>query len=544
VKVGGRAPSLLSLLFAAACSGAPHVIADGGPPLVLELRSPAETGLKYGATAELRVRYQTDDGTQRAVPGSTVHFGIFGDPAGSTLSRDQATSDDDGQASVVLTAGRAEASFRVAVTAANAPEVDFDISVSKLDFVELDVQLAYPAATGLRALLYDDRACAALPPSPTASLPMPYLRVQVQTGNSGTLPFEALLSKSYAVVGRAEDASSHLVAYGCADVPAALIPSGSRSTLPLPLARALASPLGSYALVSILGMAPAQVDPILKPWQTFGDCAYGAAQSLLDAIEIAAPQLQSAIHDKRGTAVGGCYLSSTSLDHQLYDAMDAMTLSALPAVVDDLENIVGKPELSSLLTITAAGAGSYVAEHALTTLTLSTGTKADPPFDLAKWGGPIIDVKNVPLGYDGTTLSIGSHGFTVRMPPLWRKAFLDLSLPGQLPKLQPPTIANLVQTLVDSVTRPGLMRGCPSIDDLVCKAIGVTPGCLQTACSDATTAVIGALDQFNTTSGIDLLLTGQATVTDTKGNLQVDGLGSGIWSAPQLFSGNFTGTPK
>ena len=41
---------------------------------------------------ELRVRYQTDDAAASPVAGATVHFSIFKDPAGSTLTRDAATT--------------------------------------------------------------------------------------------------------------------------------------------------------------------------------------------------------------------------------------------------------------------------------------------------------------------------------------------------------------------------------------------------------------------------------------------------------------------
>ena len=54
-------------------------------------------------------------------------------------------------------------------------------------------------------------------------------------GTTGTIAFLSLLSRDYAVMGRAEDASGHLLAFGCADVGAGLLPPGFSATLPLPL---------------------------------------------------------------------------------------------------------------------------------------------------------------------------------------------------------------------------------------------------------------------------------------------------------------------
>ena len=109
------------------------------------------------------MRYHDDDAAAAPVPGAVVRFSIFGDPAGSTLSRDQVMTDVNGIATVTLTAGQAEKSFRVAATAPNAPEADFDVSVSKFDFVELDAGLTWATPVTLRALLYDDKSCAQLP---------------------------------------------------------------------------------------------------------------------------------------------------------------------------------------------------------------------------------------------------------------------------------------------------------------------------------------------------------------------------------------------
>jgi hypothetical protein len=209
-----RIARLASLLMVVAgCGPTPQGPPDGGPPLALDVLDPpgAQIGLHYGKSVALRVRYHVDDAAAQAVSGQTVRFSIFGDPAGSTLSADHAVTDATGVATVELTAGQAEASFKVVADAVNAPEAEFDVSVSKLDFVELDVALAWPGdgTTTLRALLYDDRDCSALPPA--ATQPAPFRALSKPTSTQATLQFLNLLSKKYAVVGRADSAAGTLV---------------------------------------------------------------------------------------------------------------------------------------------------------------------------------------------------------------------------------------------------------------------------------------------------------------------------------------------
>jgi hypothetical protein len=298
------------LLLAIGCGPGSNAPPDGGPPLALDVLSPpgAQIGLHYGTSIDLRVRYHTADDAARPLAGQPVRFSIFGDPLGSTLARDQADTDSSGIATVTLTAGQAEASFHVAADAVNAPEADFDVSVSKLDFVELDVELAWPGAATLRALLYDDRTCATLPPS--ATLPPPFRALSKSGAASTTLQFVNLLSKSYAVVGRAEDAGGTLLGYACVDVGAELAPPGSVSNLPMPLGAALATPVGSYTLTSTLMVAKSLYQPVVGPWQIYCDCIYGAAQTLLDGMGITSHR------DPPGP--DGCRpTSTTSLDRQL-----------------------------------------------------------------------------------------------------------------------------------------------------------------------------------------------------------------------------------
>src|SRR6476646_7239051 len=120
VRLARLAPLLM--MVAVGCGPGSNGPPDGGPPLALDVLDSSQIGLHYGKSTELRVRYHTDDAAATAVTGAAVRFSIFGDPAGSTLSRDTVTTDVNGVATVTLTAGQAEThpQFTVVATAVNA----------------------------------------------------------------------------------------------------------------------------------------------------------------------------------------------------------------------------------------------------------------------------------------------------------------------------------------------------------------------------------------------------------------------------------------
>jgi hypothetical protein len=525
------------MMVVAACGPGSNAPPDGGPPLALDVVDNSQIGLHYGKTTDLRVRYHTDDAAAAPVAGATVHFSIFHDPAGSTLSRDTATTDANGIASVTLTAGSAETSFYVAATAINAAEADFDVSVSKFDFVEVDAQLAWPTAATLRALLYDDKTCAALPAA--ATMPAPSRALSKPNATTATLQFLNLLSKPYALVGRAEDVTGVLRGYGCVDLGAELVPPGSVSLVPVPLVPAVASPAGTFTLSSTLKPAPSSYAMLVGRWQQFGGaCSYGAAQALLDAMGIAShrdPALAS-----------GCRPASSPLDQQLQSLLTSpptAPANSLPAIGNDLAAITASLLLTSTLTVTAASATSWTAEHALTTADLAVSATLSKSYDLVALGEPVIDVKDVPFTDDGSAVTIGAHGFTLGWTTLWLQAFTDLSLTMRVTGLASPAIPSLVAAVVAPASRSGKM-GCAAVDDLVCFVTTGSGGCaLTTPCASALAPVAASLSAgFAPSSGIDLMLSGSATPVDSDGDLIVEQLTGGAWTGAGLApSSTFTG---
>jgi hypothetical protein len=523
-------------MMVSGCGPGSNAPPDGGPPLALEVVGSSQIGLHYGKSTDLTVRYHTDDAAATPVAGATVHFSIFKDPAGSTLTRDTATTDSLGVASVTLTAGQAEADFRVAATAINAPEADFDVSVSKLDFVEVDAQLSWAGGSNLRALLYDDKSCAALPASPT--LPPPS-RALSKSGESATLAFVNLLSKPYALVGRAENGDGTLVGYACVDIGAELVPPGSVSVVPLPLAPVVASPVGSFTLTSTLVPAPSAYATLVGKWQELGDCPYGAAQALLDAMAIAS-------HRDPPLANGCRPTSGTSLDEQLQALLTAPPMapaSALGAIAADLVAITASATVKSTLTVTPASASTFTAEHALSSAELAVSAGASKTYDLVALGEPVIDDKGIALTDDGGAITIGAHGFTLGWTTLWLQAFTELSLDARVSGLGSPAIPSLVAAVVAPAAHGGKM-GCAAVDDLVCSVTTGSGTCaLATPCASALGPVAAALSAgFAPGSGIDLTLSGTATPVDSDGDLVVDLLNGGAWSGPGLAAASsFTG---
>jgi hypothetical protein len=508
----------------------------------------SQIGLHYGQSTALRVAYHTDDAERRPQVGQPVRFSIFNDPAGSTLSADRAFTDAQGIAQVTLTAGAAEATFRVTASAVNAPDAEFEVAVSKLDFVGLRVELGWDAPSTLKALLYNDRGCNKLPPTPGAP---PALRSLAKVGPKATLEFINLLSMDYALLARAEDASGRLLAQGCVDVPAALVPAGSDVEVPLPLAAVLPSLVGSYQLDTRLTIDSAVAGAATQPWQALTACPFGLAQAILDATaELVSPSLQADITAARGAPSGSpaCRPSmaagKSSLDSDLQALLQVSGAPAteLPSMVMDLQTLTASAQLDSQLTVAAAGTDLYTGDHALGTLRTGLPSPA-PALDASAFGLPIVDVKDVPISYQDGKVLIGAHGFTLHLPALWQAAFVEGVIAPRFPALMPPSTRGWLGASVGAVMH-GSMTGCMGIEDLICTKT-TAPACagnIAPACVTALDHVTAQLEAgFRVPSGIDFTLSGDCQAADSDGNLQLDTLTAGSWLTPVATAASFTG---
>jgi hypothetical protein len=533
------------VLAAAGCGpGAPDVDAATGP-YRLEVQGDQQIGLHYGEERLLALRYFDDH--DMPITGAEVRYRIFGNPNGSSLSGDRATTDGVGWAELRLTAGAAESAFRVAASADNAPDLDFDVSVSRFAFVEIDPLVAYTGAgmgrvATVRALLYDDRRCVKLPPAAAAPAA---LRAKSASGTSALLPFTQLLAVDYSIAGRAEDEGGHLVAYGCVDLGAAQLPPGGRIEVPLPLLQVAPSVVGPWDLTSTLPFKPA---PTTDPWHALTACPRAPAQPLLDAIAVAVGggPLADGIAAHRGPLdMAGCRpataMNTASLDAQLQLLLtpNGAPALALGEVVGDLDAVVGQARLASRLELAAvapraAGPVELVATHTAGRVTLA-GMKGahSAEYDLNVQGFPILIAKGVGAKEDGSTIALEAHGFTVRLPVLWGRALGDVALK---PRGLPPTTRGLLGAMVGAAERMvngQKVTGCAAIEDLVCKATAVDPCAVAAACAAGLEAMATGLEAaFVAGSGVDLVLGGgMGMAVDGDGDLVAERMEGGSWDA-------------
>jgi hypothetical protein len=367
------------------------------------------------------------------------------------------------------------------------------------------------------------------------------------------LQFTNLRSLSYALLGRAEDASGHLLAQGCIDIPAALIPAGSSVNVPLPLTAVVPSAIGAYQLDSKLTIAPAAAGAATQPWHALAACPYGLAQALLDATaELLSPSLQSAVDTARGAPTGSpaCRPSQntagtqSSLDADLEALLTTPMAPAdqLASMVSDLDTLVASAEITSTLTIADAGAGLFTATHALGSVHTGLPSPA-PTFDASAFGLPVATVKDVPISYDAGKLTIGAHGFTLRLPALWQKAFEDGVIAPRFPALMPPSTRGWLGVSVGAVMH-GAMTGCMGVEDLICAKTGAAAcaGNIAPACVTALDHVAAQLEAgFRVTPGIDFTLSGDCAAADSDGNLAIDTLSAGTWMTPIANPATFSG---
>lgn len=539
---------------------------DGGPAHTLEILTPpgAQIGLKYNETIDLRVRYVTDDDARAPVGGEVIRFAIFDDPGGSTLASDRATTDDDGVATVRLTGGAQQTTFRVRATASDAPSVEIGVTVS-LAFVDIDVLLTGDVPAGSvrsTALLFTNASCAALPV--TAPPPVPLRQLVVASPPPATIAFRFLLSLRYAILGRVEDADGRPLAAGCVDVGAQAIPAGVGVTLTLPVEKTRPSVLGRYGLETTLQLGASEQATRLAGWRAVGPCPLGIASVTLDGIAArVSSTVASAIAAQRAAPdASGCRPATkpgggASLDAQLGALLAGGPADWYDVLYADLLALIANSTLTSTLAIAASGprAGDPpTARHTLDELRLGPlaggGSKT---IALATTARTVLDVEDIAVAVsDGAssatsaTVRLGSHGFTLDLGSAWLATFRELALAPRLPMVmpQPPSLRALLDATIAVAQRNG-KQGCAAVEDLICAVTGAS-GCATTvapACAAALDAEAVVLEgAFADPPGLDYVIEGGATAVDTDGDLRADALQSGFFGTSLGAVAPFRGT--
>ena len=496
---------------------------DNSPPeAALALLSPsAPLGLHYTERATLSVRYRKGN---RPVPGATLSVHIDRDDSGATLSADRLITNDRGDTSVLLTAGAAETSFRVVFEVSGVTSLLVYVAVSRFDFGNIDVladATAFDATALVRVGLVQETPCSALPPSPQ---PLPATRSNQASERRAPLPFPVLLVKPYGVYARAEDSQGRLVAYGCIEIPDALLRTGLRPLVPVPLSPVMPSPLGSFELDVDLGTRTETTDP----FATLA-CASGQGQLLLDGIDtalaISEMELGSRVRAQRSAEdAGGCRSGPGYLDGRLHTLVAATPSGMqLGAAAPDLGTLRKNLTLGTTLSVFTGGGATYQARHLLRFARFSL-TSSSMQYSLTTL--PVNEARDLSLAASGATLVVPPHQLMLGLPGLWRQAFEDLALrPRGI--TQPPS--QLFLGAVNSA-QAGPLSGCAAVEAQICEIIAAPcTGKIAPACETARDALVSRLTAAVSSSPptLDLSLSMMLHLEDTTGQLQAQRVTSG-----------------
>lgn len=220
-----------------------------------------------GQTVELAAVYR--DCTGAPVVGGLVSFTITGGEAnGSRLSAGNANADQDGRASVNLSAGFAQARFFVSVEAPNAGSVQFDVVVQVGATGTVEVHMTYAGRHTLdrfTARLWDGRCTSVDRHTPL--------------GEQGVSPSVNLVGapaqitgvspgSSYAVSVHAEFAGA-MLAFGCVEP---VVVEGARTArVDVALVDLRATYNGTWALENLFDLADALPPSISEPLHLFAE---------------------------------------------------------------------------------------------------------------------------------------------------------------------------------------------------------------------------------------------------------------------------------
>ena len=566
LSTSGRLVGALALIAAAGaadgCSGSGSAL----PAQDLTLTAANLEPIELSPNAQKTLTFTLTDNGQ-PVAGQTVSFTTIGastnDGAqGATVAQPSGVTGADGGVSVSVRAGLADFRVEAQIGTAKA-DVTVIVATGPTGTVLVAPFLApssnpLPPGTTIQILLYDGQFCADL----DIALPTDDARDAVTVDDLSSTASFGLVGTTVvsAAVGRAISGDA-LVASGCVDIPGSSLLADEAVEVALPLADWSPDPVGTYTVTSTLTFAPplAAATTLAAPWVDLSDCPLDPAQlwldctvdalspatsaDPLDCVPSTAPggegPLGDAIAALRGVpltdgagAPTACRSArdaagEESVDAQvlgLFGSPTPATLVELPEIAADAASILDSVQLVSQLTIAPSGtAGSYAVTHLLTTAGLGPGLQVQVA--LASLGLPILQAYTTATVSDDV-LTIGSHGFTLRLGTVARAAFGPLALG---PRGLPVDVPSFVSALFSLAHAPsGTASGCAALDGIVCPAAAQPAGCLMSACSAGLGALAGELDGAFAAAdgtGLDLWLSGTAPLIEISGG-QADRLGA------------------
>jgi hypothetical protein len=387
-----------------------------------------------------------------------------------------------------------------------------------------------------------------------------------------------------AALGRANNGHGELIALGCIDLPEGTVQPDGVVAVALPLRDSVPSPVGRFAVTSPITFRPPlpSAASIAGPWRDLSDCPLDPAQLLLDCIiDALSPEtaddpldcspnpapggegpLGDALMARRGlliaNAAGAVTACRAGQDRQGAPSLDAIALGmfgtptpalvvTLPAIAADAAHILDSVTLRSTLDVQATGRpDEFIVTHTLNSATFAapltpTGTVT---VALAPLALPALTATATATTHDGL-LSVGDHGFSLRLGRVALVGFNAAALAPRLPAPATPDTDGLITEIVKLAHAEdadgSAVTGCAAFNALLCPLAGGGQTCLSAACSDGLGALIarlrGGFDAANG-SGLDFYLAGSAPVLNTQGGASAHQLGANLddLTAPARWS--------
>jgi hypothetical protein len=354
------------------------------------------------------------------------------------------------------------------------------------------------------------------------------------------------------------------LAVGCLDLRADQVRAGRPHRLQLSVADRPATLPAAFELTSsfdlhLLADALDGLDATIAwqklacpagPGQLLLDCALDAVadDGALDCVVGGSDPLVTAIETGRGASLeDGCRPTEVdgepSLDQLVTDAVAAgggfPTGDDLDALLAARDDALAGVELTSTLAFVSGSAAS----HRLSTLRFDIG---GTPHEIAlgDTARPVLEQSQVPITLYQGRVSVGAHGFTLRIGSAAGAAFRDVGLAaaGLADRA-----GDLGAALAGSASDPDSgSAGCAAVSAVACAAVGEAQGCLETACGAATPALDRLFtDWIRLADGthLDLELSGSAPVYDFEDDLTIDTIGredggqaTGSWAGTLFLS--------
>lgn len=555
-------------------------------PLPYQLTvSPPMQLLKPGAVAPFTFTLlaRRADAPPEPSPRMTVDVTLEDDPStadpeprGATLSTASMLTDEQGRATVQVTAGL-ETTFRLSGRLREAPlEASAVIIVNeKGSSSTLQVEPILSTASGLtlekvQVRLFDGRPCRTLRVSPPSMSIRP--AIEIALGMTATF---GLVAGAGAVQGLGYDAAGHVRATGCVDVPVGALKANATARVALPLGPLDPTYASTFELRTLFSASALALTP-LAPWHDLASCRLGPEAAWLDALVASlrasgASDVALALEAQRGPRAGTPPCPSdaktgggVSLDRTLGDAFPAAapTTSTRAAVAADVGAFFDNLAMTSTLSLAPTPeAGRYDAAHTFVGFTFTLRT-ASASAKGAIFGFPGQTAYDVPIAVqpDGSWL-IGSHAFAADLGTLGLAAMPELVFrPRGLPEDIEAWLSSWIAEAAPTGTTgadAGASAACASLDRKLCTAASRPAGCLSNLCQDATARLAATLtDALRSLDGpgANVLLAGSALPWDADGDGVADSLGSstspGLWSltlststGARTVDATFTGKP-